>query len=112
MANRAHGTERFFVSSAAIGICAGLRSASVRMLQKKSFAFVVRQGCRELAGLGGRSCLGADKVHEKFQVRALRSIARDVDLENSSSDVNEVSLARRKCRADFSQVSLQTFGSL
>ena len=39
--------------------------------------------------------------------RALRWIAPYVDLENSSSDENEVSLARKECRSEFPEVWLQ-----
>ena len=44
----------FYVSSAVIGVCVGLMSVSVRMRQKKGFAFSVREGCRELASEVGR----------------------------------------------------------
>ena len=78
---------------------------------EKGFAFAVREGCRELASEVGRvsertrfesspRAIGA-------RLRALRSIAPDVAVECSSSDEDEVSLARRESRADFLEVSLQ-----
>ena len=71
----------------------------------KGFVFAVREGCRELASKVGR-------VWERTRLksarsRALRSILPDVVSECSSSDEDEVSLARRKSRADFPEVSLQ-----
>ena len=77
----------FYVISSVIGVNAGVTSVSVRMRQKKGFAFTVREGCRELA-VGDCSSFRADKVPEKLQVHpcqvvcSLRSIAPDVDWKN------------------------------
>ena len=71
---------------------------------EKGFAFAVRDGCRELASEVGR-------VSERTRFRsssrsigagsrALRSVAADAALRDSSSDEGEVSLARRESRAD------------
>ena len=61
---------------------------------EKGFAFAVREGCRELASEVG--CVSErTRFKRSSRSRALRSIAPDVDLESSSSDENEVSLARR-----------------
>ena len=69
-------------------------STSVRM-HWKSFAFVVREGSRELASEVGRErssrSIGA-------RSRPLRSNAPDVDLDSSGSGEKEVSLARKEPR--------------
>ena len=111
MVNCAHGAEsirgEFCVSFAVMGVCAGLMSASVRMHQKKGFAFAVREGRGEL-GSRSRSGQGYRPVPGPIgtRSRALRSIAPNVVPECSRSGEVEVSLARKKSRADFREVSL------
>ena len=74
-------------------------------------AFAVREGCRELASEVGRvlerTKFKSSSRSIRARSRALRSSARDVELECSSSDEDEVSLARRESRADFPDMSLQ-----
>ena len=78
---------------------------------EKGFAFAAREGCRELASEVGRvterTRFKSSSRSIGARSRALRSIAPDAVLECSSSDEDEVSLARRESRADFSEVSLQ-----
>ena len=78
---------------------------------EKCFAFAVRQGCRELASEVGRvserTRFKSTPRSIRARSRALRSIASDVVLDRSSSDEDEVSLARRQSRADFPEVPLQ-----
>ena len=85
---------RFSVSSAAIGGCAGLICACVRMRSEAGRISVQTGSRRRSRSIRARSCV-------------LRSIASDVGVENSSSDENDVSLARRerrtslRCRCNF-----------
>ena len=66
---------------------------------EKGSVFAVREGCRELASEVGRVSEGTwfkmSSRSIRARSRALRSIAPDVVLECSSSDEDEVSLARR-----------------
>ena len=77
---------------------------------EKGFEFAVREGCRELASDVGRVSERARFKRSSRTVRArsraLRSIAPQAVLECSSSDEEEMSLARRESRAD-SRESLQ-----
>ena len=89
---------KFYVFSPVIGVSDGSMSAS-----EKGFGFAIREGRRELAAEVGRV---SERTRFKrssgsscARSRALRSIAPDVDLECSSSDEDEVSLARRESRA-------------
>ena len=61
------GFGEFCVSSAEVGVCAGMTSASLRMRQKKGFAFAVREGYRELSSGVGRVS-ERTKFLEQFQV--------------------------------------------
>ena len=81
---------------------------------EKGFAFAVREGCRELASEVGRVS-ERRRFKRSSRSRALRSIAPGVDLESSSSDENEVSLARRASLGlpwgvDLSERRLATYG--
>ena len=100
-----------YVPSAMIGVCGGLTSAPVRMRQKKGLAFTVREGCRELASkvdrVSKRTRFKRSSKSIRVKSRALRSIAPDVELDSSSSDENDVSIAKRENCADLPEVSLQ-----
>ena len=78
---------------------------------EKCFAFVVREGCRELASEVGRvserTRFTRSSRYIRARSRALRSIARDVDIVWSNSDEDEMSLAQRWSCADFPEMSLQ-----
>ena len=80
-------------------------------VSEKGFAFAVHEGRRELASEAGRISVRTRFNRSSRSVRArsrgFRSIALEVGLEFSTSDENEVSLARKECRADFPEVSLQ-----
>ena len=86
-------------------------SASVRMPAEKGIAFAVREGCRELASeverVSERTRFRSSSRSIGARSRALRSIAPDAALGGSSSDEDEVSLARRERLSDFPEVSLQ-----
>ena len=77
----------------------------------KGFAFAVREGCRELFSevvrVSERTRYKRSSRSVRARSRALRSIAPEDVLECSSSDEDEMSLAWRQSRADFSEVSLQ-----
>ena len=78
---------------------------------ERGFAFAVRVGCRERASeverVSERTWFWSSSSSVGAGSRALRSIAADAALWDSSSDEGEALLARRDCRADFSEVSLQ-----
>ena len=104
MVNRAQGTQSiwggFYDSSAVIGACAALRSASVRMRRKmgsrsRSLKDVVSQPRRSVSE---RTRFRRSSRSIRARSRAFRSIAPGVDSESSGSDENEGSLARRECR--------------
>ena len=109
MVHCAHGTENtgeFHVSTEVIGVCVGLMSVSGRTSQKRasrspSVIAVASWPVSE------RTRLKSSSRSIRVRSRALRSIAPEVDLENSSSDENEVSLPQKECHADFPAVSLQ-----
>ena len=111
--NRDHSVE-FSVFSAASGVCSGWMSASVRMRQKKRVRVRgLREGCRELASEVGRV---SERTRFKRSSRCIRaSRMRSVPSRQmsvwkcSSSDENEVPLARRESCAGFLEVSLQKF---
>ena len=67
---------------------------------EKGFAFVIREGCRELDSEVGRvserTRFKRSSRANRARSRARRSIAPEVGLECSGSDENEVSLALKK----------------
>ena len=83
---------------------------------EKSFAFAVRQRCRELASEVGRvperRSFKRSSRSIRAKSRALRSIVPDAGLECPSSDEDVISLARRESRADFPEVSMQLLDPL
>ena len=82
---------------------------------EKGIALAVREGCRELASEVGRVSEWTRFKNSSRSIRAksraLRTIAPEAGLECFSSDENEVSLARRECRADILEASLQLLDS-
>ena len=107
--NRKHSAG-FYVSSAVIGVCAGLMCASVRMRRKsgshsRSVKDVVSLPRRSVVFRRGQGSKEAPGPSVPGRVRFAQP--PDFDLESSGSDENEGSLPRRECRADFPEVSLQ-----
>ena len=81
---------------------------------EKGVTVAVRAGCRELASEVGRGSerTGFQRSSRSIRAksRALRSTAPEAGLEFSSWDEEVMSLARRKSRADFPEVSLPHLG--
>ena len=109
MVNCAFGTEhleKLQVLSAVIGVFDGLMSASVRMHRKRvsGLRFV-----KDVVSLLRRWVVSLNATSRSIgaRSRALGSIAPDALSERSSSDENEVSLARNENCADFLKVSLK-----
>ena len=105
-----------YVFTGVIEVFGGLSSASVRMCQKKGFAFAVCEGCRELASEVGRVSERTRFNRSSRSIwarsRALRYNAPGAGLGCSSSNEDVMSIARRECRADFPIVSLQLLDPL
>ena len=99
------------MSSAVTGVFVGLTSASVRMhrnwASRSRFVKDVASWLSEVGRVLERTRFKRSSRSIRARSRALRSIAPDVDLECSSSDEDEVSLAQRERGADFPEVSLQ-----
>ena len=91
---------RNHVFFAVIGVFVGSTFASVRMHQKwalcSRFVTVVASWLRRLVGSQSGTRFKRSTRSIRAWSRALRSIAPDVNLECSSSDDNEVSLAQRE----------------
>ena len=83
---------------------------------EKGFAFAVREGCREQASEVGRvterTRFRSSSRSIGARSRARRSIAPGAVLGCSSSDEDEVPLARRESRADFTRGVVATSGPL
>ena len=92
-----------------VGVFGGLMSASVRMhwTRASRSRFVKNVASWLRRWVVSQSGQGSREVPDRARSRALLSFAPDVVLECSSSDEDEVSLARRESRVDFPEVSLQ-----